>query len=200
MKKHLNYFSEKEARHIENFKNGRTKWLNPLARSIAKMGITADMVSILGFVMVFGFVYFVERNPYAAMVLLLLHVMIDGLDGPVARVTGKAGNRGALLDIMCDHTGIVAATAGLVYYGLVNGVVGLAYIYIYTIMIVFTIVRNVMRISPKIVVRTKYYIYILFAVYVFTGMNYLDGAMLLFSAIMLVSVLNDFFAIRKKLK
>ncbi len=200
MKKHLNYFSEKESRHIENFKNGRTKWLNPLARFIASMGITANMVSITGFFMIFVFVYFIKRNPIAAIVFLLLHVLTDGIDGPVARVTKKAGNKGAFLDILCDHTGIFVATAGLVYYGLVNGVVGLVYIYIYTIMIVFTIVRNVMRISPKIVVRTKYYVYILFAVYVFSSRNYLNEAMLIFSAIMVVSVLNDFSAIRKKLK
>jgi phosphatidylglycerophosphate synthase len=200
MAKHLNYFSEKEARHMENFKNGRTKWLNPIARFIANLGITADMVSILGFIMVFGFVYFIERNPYTAMVFLLLHVLIDGIDGPVARVTGKEGNMGAFLDIMCDHTGIFVATAGLVYYGLVNGLVGLTYIYIYTIMIVFTIIRNVMRSSPKFVFRTKYYVYILYAVYVFTSRNYLNEAMVIFSVVMLISVFNDFSAIRKKLK
>jgi phosphatidylglycerophosphate synthase len=200
MAKHLNYFSEKEARHIENFKDGRTKWLNSIARFIAKLGITADMVSITGFLMIFGFAYFIKRNPIAAIAFLVLHVAIDGLDGPVARVSKKQGNKGAFLDIMCDHTGIFVATAGLVYYGLVNGVIGLVYIYIYTIMIIFTITRNVMGISPKIVIRTKYYVYILFAVYVIAGWNYLNEAMLLFSAIMLPSVLNDFSAIRKKLK
>jgi phosphatidylglycerophosphate synthase len=150
--------------------------------------------------MIFGFVYFIERNPVAAIAFLVLHVAIDGLDGPVARVTGKAGNKGAFLDIMCDHTGIFVATAGLLYYGLVNGVIAIAYIYIYTIMIIFTIIRNVMKTSPKIVIRTKYYIYILYAVYAFTGMNYFNEAMFIFSVIMILSVSNDFSAIRKRLK
>jgi len=198
--KHLNYFSEKESKHIENFKNRRTKVLNPIAKFLVKLGITADMISIVGFLMIFGFVYFIKRNPIAAIIFLILHVVIDGFDGPVARVSKKDGNPGAFMDIMCDHTGIVVATAGLIYYGLVNGVIGLAYIYIYTIMIVFTIIRNVMNTSPKIVIRTKYYIYILYAVYALAGLNYFNKAMFIFSVIMMFSVSNDFQAIRKKLK
>ncbi|MBN2112121.1 CDP-alcohol phosphatidyltransferase family protein [Candidatus Woesearchaeota archaeon] len=198
--KHLNYFSEKESGHIENFKNGRTKWFNPIARFLAKAGITADIVSIIGFLMIFGFVYFIERNPIAAIIFIILHIVIDGIDGTVARVTGKDGNRGAFLDIICDHSGIFVATAGLIYYGLVNGVIGLVYIYLYTIMIIFTIIRNVMKTSPKIVLRTKYYVYLLYGVYAFTSRNYLNEAMIIFSAIMIISVYNDFLAIRKKLK
>ena len=200
MKKHLNYFSEKERRHEERFKYLRTRWLNPIARILVDVGVTANFISIIGFLMIFGFVYFIEINPMMAFIFLVLHVIIDGLDGPVARISKREGNKGAFLDIICDHTGIVVAIGGLIYFDLVNGVIGLAYIYLYTIMIIFTIIRNVMRISSRMVLRTKYFVYILFGIYVFWEINYLDAAMVLFSLIMIISTINDFIAIREKLK
>lgn len=197
--KHLNYFSEKEKKHIHKFKRRKSLFVRPLAKALVKIGITANMISLFGFLMIFGFVYFLEQNKLAAAVFLLLHVLIDGIDGPVAKIAGKAGNKGAFVDIMCDHTGIIIATAGLAYYGLVNGAVGIVYTYLYTMMIIYTIIRNVLSASPKMVIRTKYYIYLLYGVYAVWGINYFNQAMIIFSALMLPSVFSGFASIRKKL-
>ena len=199
VKQHLDYFSEKELKQVNAFKRFRTTYLYPIARVLVKMGCTADFISFIGFLMIFGFVYFIEKNPTTAVIFILLHIIFDGLDGPIARISKKDGSKGAFIDIIADHTGIIIATLGFMYYGLVQDLVGGIYIYLYTIMIVFTIIRNIMKIRPRLVIRSKWMIYILFIIYAFTNINYLNEAMILFSILMFISVSKDLIVIREKL-
>ncbi len=46
-----------------------------------------------------------------ACVFLLLHVLLDDIDGPLARAYGTAGSSGAFVDICCDHGGMIVVIA-----------------------------------------------------------------------------------------
>jgi len=83
--------------------------LNSLGQQIASFGVSANLVTLVG--LGFGIVAAVTiafGATYIALIPLLLSRLADGLDGAVARATGKT-DFGGYLDIVCDF----------LFYGLV---------------------------------------------------------------------------------
>ncbi|WEK47791.1 MAG: CDP-alcohol phosphatidyltransferase family protein [Candidatus Andeanibacterium colombiense] len=96
-------------------------WLNmhiyhPLSNRLAVLlrptGVTPNMVSVAGFASICaaGAAYTGLAWPVSAALGFLLHVswhVIDGADGALARMTGKASAIGELVDGLCDYAGHV---------------------------------------------------------------------------------------------
>ncbi len=76
--------------------------LQPLARILARRGVSADRLSITGFVAgLAAFAALCLGQWLTALLLILLNRLFDGLDGAVARIHGPT-DRGAYLDIALD--------------------------------------------------------------------------------------------------
>lgn len=72
------------------------------AKALARLGVTADGVSILGFGLGVLALPMLWLNIYSfALIFLALNRICDGLDGALARVNGPT-DRGAFLDIAMD--------------------------------------------------------------------------------------------------
>ena len=72
------------------------------ARMLARVGIGADALTLIGFAIgMAGAAAIVLQAPALGLALLLLSRLADGLDGPLARLT-QATDRGAYLDITLD--------------------------------------------------------------------------------------------------
>jgi len=199
-KEDLNYFSEKEKKFIYEFKELRNSFFLPLSKFFMKIGLTANTISYIGLFMLLGFIYYIFENPIFSLIFLLFHVLIDAFDGPLARLMNQDGNSGAFTDIICDHTGMVIVVITLIWANLINPVIASIYIYFYTTLIIFVIVRNKMNIPVRIVVRTKYYVYILFALFAIWNINYLNIGLIFFILTMFPSILSSYFIIKKELK
>lgn len=81
-----------------------------LARRLAATWVTPDMVSAAGalVVMLAALAYAQPGWPWSALAGLALHMswhVIDGADGDLARLTGKASPHGELVDGICDYVG-----------------------------------------------------------------------------------------------
>ncbi len=78
--------------------------VDPIARLLVTIGITANMLTVLGF---FGNVFvaflIVQRRLVAAGLVMLLAGVFDMLDGAVAREGQKSDRSGALLDSVMDR-------------------------------------------------------------------------------------------------
>lgn len=76
--------------------------LAPLAERIAGASVAADTVSVTGFAFGLAAVACLAAGWFgAALVLILVNRLLDGLDGEVARVKGPT-DRGAFLDLSLD--------------------------------------------------------------------------------------------------
>jgi phosphatidylglycerophosphate synthase len=76
--------------------------LNAGARALARAGIGADAVSVVGFVIGLAGGAAIALQAYTlGLALLLASRLADGLDGPLARLT-QPTDRGAFLDITLD--------------------------------------------------------------------------------------------------
>jgi phosphatidylglycerophosphate synthase len=82
-------------------------WIDrPLADAagwVAPLGIRANWVTIAGGAVAFVAMLLVSRgHGWIAVGFVLLNRVLDGLDGPLARATGGATQRGAYLDAVFD--------------------------------------------------------------------------------------------------
>ncbi len=84
--------------------------LQTVARVLVNFGLTADLVTIIGFTIGLLAVFSLWLEWYLlALCLILVNRILDGLDGEVARLL-SATDRGAFLDIVCDfifYAGVV---------------------------------------------------------------------------------------------
>lgn len=84
--------------------------LNLAGARIAAAGISANMVTVCGFLVGMAAIPFLANGAYiTALVLILINRLLDGLDGAVARQS-LLSDFGGYLDIVCDfmfYAGIV---------------------------------------------------------------------------------------------
>jgi phosphatidylglycerophosphate synthase len=199
MKEYLNYFSKADKSKMLKFSQKRYELFKPISKILTQLKITPNAVSYFGVVLLLGFSYYAVKKPLVAGIFLVLHVLIDAFDGPLAKYQKRSGNKGALTDMLCDHSGLAIVTITLIYYGLISGTIGAAYLYVYTLLIIFTIIRNNMGVPPKLAFRSKYFLYLCFIPYITNGINILNIATLIFTLIKIPFTIISFIKIRKAL-
>jgi CDP-diacylglycerol--glycerol-3-phosphate 3-phosphatidyltransferase len=108
--------------------------LQPIARVLAKTGVTPTMVTVLGLaITVVGAALIANGLLWQGGLTAGLGVLLDALDGPLARYKGTSSDRGAFIDTMSDRFGEVAVWVGLGVYlredsvGLILCLVALAF-------------------------------------------------------------------------
>jgi phosphatidylglycerophosphate synthase len=118
------------------FQSHRDFIFRPVAKVIIRMGIAADVLSVAGCLLAI-FAATVMLNPWLSALLLVASLLLDGIDGVVARLARTANTNGEILDIACDTSGIVAAMSGLVYWGhldlfgfIIFSIVYLSYVFV----------------------------------------------------------------------
>ncbi len=86
--------------------------LNALGRSLARSGLTADHITLIGLVLGLAAGLAIALQAYwVGLGLVLASRLADGLDGAVARATQKT-DRGGYLDIVCDYVFYAAVPLG----------------------------------------------------------------------------------------
>jgi len=97
-----------------------TKIFTPVARLFLALGISPDVVTIVGTLGVcFGALAFYPRggtNFFWGTLVVTAFVFSDTVDGVMARMSGRSGNWGAYLDSTLDRVGDAAIFGGLVLW------------------------------------------------------------------------------------
>jgi len=76
----------------------------PLARRLARLGVTANSVTFAGFALsITGAVFVAAAQPVTALAVLLVGSLCDTLDGGLARASGGGTRLGAFLDSTFDR-------------------------------------------------------------------------------------------------
>src|SRR3989338_3460104 len=75
---------------IANFQQYRSKHLDSLARTLLRAGISANMLTLCSLTAGVLAVYWLFLNHWLFVLLALLHLLFDGFDGIVARISGAS--------------------------------------------------------------------------------------------------------------
>ena len=167
-----------------------------------RLGLAPDTISYTGIAFLAGvFLYFV-RKPLVAVMFLAGHIICDGLDGVFARHARKASQSGAFTDLVCDQLGMLVVAMAAVFHHLVAPILGAVYMVLYLIVVGFGVIINAMGLGTRITITSKYFLYIVYAIWAAWQVNLFTPLMSFFSVIMAVEVVVGYMrlkgGIRKK--
>jgi phosphatidylinositol phosphate synthase len=95
-----------------------TKIFTPVARLFLKLGISPDVVTIVGTlgVCVGALAFYPRHEFFVGTLVITAFVFSDTVDGVMARMSGRSGKWGAYLDSTLDRVGDAAIFGGLVLW------------------------------------------------------------------------------------
>src|SRR5262245_33326291 len=112
-------YSAGERGAMVHWQSLRGWWLAPLLSTLSACGVTADHITAASLACGLAFcpLWLWPAGPPwakpAALLALLLHALLDGLDGPLARHQQTASRRGSFTDTLADQIVVTASTLAL---------------------------------------------------------------------------------------
>jgi CDP-diacylglycerol--glycerol-3-phosphate 3-phosphatidyltransferase len=100
-----------------------TRLLNPFGHWLARIGVTPNAITVFGTLgaVASALVFFTRGWWMTGTLLIWAFVMLDMLDGLVARVSGKSSQFGAVLDSTCDRFADAAVFGSIGWYFALHG-------------------------------------------------------------------------------
>ncbi|MET0695114.1 MAG: phosphatidylinositol phosphate synthase [Propionibacteriaceae bacterium] len=103
---------------LERFRGAWAKILGPIARALIKRGVSPDVVTLIGTlgVMAGALICFPQGWLWQGVVVIVIFVFSDMVDGQMAKLGGTASPWGAFLDSSLDRLGDAAVFGGILLY------------------------------------------------------------------------------------
>jgi phosphatidylglycerophosphate synthase len=192
-------YSASEGRFLYTWQRVRQKLLLPLAVGLDRLKIRPDMLSWSSVILGLGFFLLARIRLEIAFWLLIGSVLLDTLDGVLARYRRADSNQGAFTDMFCDEAVVALTVGGLVWRGTINPVLGIFFVYVYTLLVTLLLIHQLLAISSQWIIRpSRMLLYGFVAIYFFFGKNWLDG--LLWAYLITLPMLGiSYWRIRQRL-
>jgi phosphatidylglycerophosphate synthase len=177
----------------------RGRLFAPVLVALARAGITPNSLTGLSLVcgMAFCPLWFVQR--WAACAWLVLHVLLDGLDGPLARHLGTASRRGSFTDTMSDQCVVTGVTLTLMADGVIGNVPGGLYVFLYALVVGFAMIRNALAAPYSWVVRPRFLVYAWLPVEMLAWPGTINGLLWICNVVLAFKMLTGFVRIRERI-
>lgn len=191
-------FKKFEAVGYKKFAQARNIIFLPLAKALNFLKVTPNMVSYFGVMVMIGFLFTIVRSQGWAVVLLAFSLFLDNLDGVLARYQKIDSDKGKFIDMVCDNVNFTLFIAGLIYGGLLSGVIGLIYAYTMVLSKLFRTIQHAFSLEsdwyfksvagflPNCFVGLSYLIFLWNVV---SKQNYCTESSLLFGSILLLDAM-----------
>jgi len=181
--------------------------LAPLLAALTACGVTADHITAASLACGLAFcpLWLWAPGPAlarpAALLALLLHVLLDGLDGPLARHQHTASRRGSFTDTLADQIVVTATTLALMATAPAQLSIwaGGSYIFLYAMVVAFAMVRTALGVSYSWLIRPRFWIYGWIALDQYLLPGWLELIVVFFAAILAIKLATGFIAIRRLL-
>lgn len=198
--KKITCYSDGEEVFMQRSQDIRGRWLRPLLKLLEACQVRAGHLTLLSLIAGLAFCpLFIWSSKPVALALLLLHVLLDGLDGPLARHLGRASDRGSFTDTMSDQVVVTLSTLTLIHVQMVSLWPGVMYLFFYAVVVLFAMARNAMAIPYSWLVRPRFFVYLGIPVDLYLWPGRLDILLWIVSALLVWKVLTGFVNIRKRL-
>lgn len=158
--------------------------LAPLVYALAALRIPPNAVSFAQVPLAMLVVILMPLQPRAAFAVFVLTLVLDGVDGALARATQRATNFGALFDQYCDHVREVIVVAGLAWHGALNPFWAGIYGVTYPAFNLTLYLCNHYRTPLPFAIKSYLVVYPALFAYLWLGANVLDIAVALAIALM----------------
>jgi CDP-diacylglycerol--glycerol-3-phosphate 3-phosphatidyltransferase len=182
-------YSAFERRFIGPFRQWLLGVTQPLVRLLARLGVRANWLSFSQVPGGFVVLALVPAQPRLAFLLFLALLLIDGLDGTLARATGRASRFGALVDQYSDHVREVTVVAGMAVWGGLAVLPAVLYGLVYTGLNLTVYLANIHGAPVPWAVKSYLVVYPALFLYLWFGVEALTPAVVLSEGLMLVVIM-----------
>ena len=209
--KRRNMFPEEEKANVTCYSEGeggfmaqsqalRAQWLDPFMAILARCGVTPNRLTLLSLLSGLAFCpVFIWSSKIVAFALLVAHVILDGLDGPLARFMKVASNRGSMTDTTADQVVVTFSTITLIYTGFAGIWPGALYVFFYTVVVILAMVRNAMKVPYSWLVRPRFLVYAWMPIEVYLWPSTLDWILWFMVVPLALKMLTGFIQVRRKM-
>jgi len=177
----------------------RAELLQPLLKNLSALGCRPGLITTLSAIAGVAFAPLWFFNKPAALGALGLHVILDGIDGPLARFLGRASAKGSFTDTMADQVVIAAVTLTLMHADVVGTLVGSLYMLLYTVVVGFAMIRNAMRIPYAWLIRPRFAVYSWLVIETYLWRGSIDYLLWTSTALFALKLISGFVRIRRAL-
>jgi phosphatidylglycerophosphate synthase len=199
-KTRITCYSEEEGEFMRRSQHLRAELLRPLLATLARLHVSPNHLTLFSLLAGLAFCpVFLWCSKLAAFGLLLLHVLLDGLDGPLARHTQRASNRGSFTDTAADQIVVAFSTLTMIHAGYTGAWPGGLYLFCYSLVVVFAMVRNALAIPYSWLVRPRFLVYGWMPVEVYIWRGSLEVVLWLLTILLAIKTLTGFIQIRRKI-
>jgi len=136
----------------------------------------------------FAVLALVPNYPRLAFLLFIVTLLMDGIDGALARATGKTSPFGGLVDQYCDHIREITVVGGMALFGALAVLPAVFYGLIYAGLNLTVLLANAHGVPVPWAVKSYLVVYPALFLYLWFGINMLTPAVVLAEALMLVVI------------
>ncbi len=175
--------------------------LRPLLVALTKFHVTPDHLTIASVLagLCFAPLWF-SNYPWIAVSLLWLHILFDGLDGPLARYQETASPRGSFTDSFCDQVVVSVATIALMIQpSLLSVWAGSIYLVAYTGVLAIAMVRNTLQIPYSWLIRPRLFVFIAIPIELLGVRQAIETVVWLSNIFLGIKLVSGFWKLRKRL-
>lgn len=183
-------YSTGEMVAIKKFNKIKVFFLHPIVFLLDKIKVTPNMVSLFSaFTVITGFIIsYAFVNPVYFIIGIWIHLLLDCVDGTLARYQKVNSKNGAIVDAICDHFGIVLSGLFIYLFAIVDGTNMIIFIALYSLLIGITINLLKKKKSFLFIIRPRFYVYIAMTIDVFYFIQITQYVVLIANMIMLAEV------------
>jgi phosphatidylglycerophosphate synthase len=192
-------YSARERAAMERGQRWREVCLRPALVALSRMGVRAGFITSASLVAGLAFVSMWSVSKGLAVALLALHALLDGLDGPLARWQGRDSARGSFTDTVCDQLVLAGVVLTLVADGRLAATAGGVFLFLYTLVVAFAMVRNALGVPYSWLVRPRFVVYAAIAVEVWLHGGVMTPLCAVLAAMLGMKGASGFVAIRRTL-
>lgn len=192
-------YSVGERRWMEWGQQMRARLLTPLIRVLASLKVSPDHLTAVSLLTGLSFCGLWFWSPAAALGALLAHVLLDGVDGPLARHLGVASRRGSFTDTLADQTVITATTITLMTDHVIDIAAGGVYLSVYAVVVAIAMIRNALEIPYSWLIRPRFLVYAWILIEAFLWPGTISWLLWVINAVLGWKLLTGFANLRARL-
>jgi phosphatidylglycerophosphate synthase len=198
-------YSSGERAAMSRWQELRAHWLGPVLRLLGSVGIRPDDLTLASLVIGLAFcpLWLWAGQPVwakiAALAALVIHLLLDGLDGPLARELKVDSRRGSFTDTLADQIVVTASTLTLMTgpTAPLSVWIGGSYLFVYALVVGFAMIRNSLGVPYSWVIRPRIGVYAWIAVEAFLLPGWFNVVVGAVTVVLAWKMLTGFLAIRR---
>lgn len=195
-------YSAGERRWMEQGQRWRGSMLRPLLVGLTSYRITADHITLASLLFGVAFVplWYLEYA-WTACLFLLIHVLLDGIDGPLARFQETDSQSGSFTDSFCDQLIVSVVAMALMNEPLkmIDVWAGSLFILLYVGVLAISMVRNALRTPYSWLVRPRFFFYASIAIELAGLSGCVLAVIWISNALLALKAISGFFKLRHRL-